>query len=75
MQWYAIYAAKATSAAIVDKLHAEIRSAVATDKVRNGFSAEGAEAAVGGPKALEEFHRADVARWSAVIRESGVVLQ
>jgi tripartite-type tricarboxylate transporter receptor subunit TctC len=61
--------------AIADKLFVEIRRAGESASVRSSLVQEGAEPAVNGPRALAEFHQADVARWRRVIRESDVVLE
>ena len=75
VQWYGVFAPKGTPRAIVEKLHAEIRAAVDTPRFKQSLTAEGAEAAVDGPDALADFHRADVARWSKIIRELNIVLE
>jgi tripartite-type tricarboxylate transporter receptor subunit TctC len=75
VQWYAIFAPKHTPMAIADKLFVEIRRAGESASVRSSLVQEGAEPAVNGPRALAEFHQADVARWRRVIRESDVVLE
>jgi tripartite-type tricarboxylate transporter receptor subunit TctC len=75
VQWYGVFAPKGTPAAVVEKLYAEIRAAVDSPRVKAGLATEGAEPAVEGPLALAAFHRADVARWAKVIRDSNIVLE
>ena len=75
VQWYGMFAPKGTPRAIVERLHAEIHSAVDTPRFKASLAMEGAEAAVDGPDALADFHRADIARWAKVIRELNIALE
>jgi len=75
VQWYGVFAPKGTPRAIVEKLHKEIYAAVDTPRFKQSLSAEGAEAAVDGPDALADFHRADIARWAKVVRQLNIVLE
>ena len=75
LQWYAVFAPRHTPAAIVDRLHNEIRRAAESPAVRAPLSHEGADLAVTGPQALAEFLRAEVAKWQNVIRESKILLE
>jgi len=75
VQWYGIFVPKGTSAAVSDRLHAEIRKAAENPGVKAPLAQEGAELAVNGPQALADFLRADIAKWQKVIRESNIVLE
>jgi tripartite-type tricarboxylate transporter receptor subunit TctC len=69
-QWYGIFARANTPPAIIERWHAEVRRAVQTLAVTTALTREGAEPAVSGPKALSDFHRADMARWNQVVRDA-----
>jgi tripartite-type tricarboxylate transporter receptor subunit TctC len=76
--WYGMFAPKNTPAAIVDRLFNEIRKAADSTSVKSILAQEGLEPAVNGPRALADFHRADIARWQKVIRdlrESNIALE
>lgn len=75
VQWYGLFAPKGTPRAIADRLHAEVQAAVDAPRVKASLALEGAEASVEGPDALAEFHAADIARWTKVIRELNIVLE
>ncbi len=74
VQWYAAFAPKGTPRAIVDRLHAEMKAALESPRVKSSLSVEGAEPAVEGPEALAAFHAADVERWSKVLRGLNIVI-
>jgi tripartite-type tricarboxylate transporter receptor subunit TctC len=75
VQWYAVFGPRNTPAAIVDRLHAELRKVADSPAVKAPLAQEGAELAVGGPQALGEFLRADIQKWQKVIRESNIALE
>lgn len=69
--WVALMAPAGTPRAIVDRLNAETRKAVATDELKQRFLALGAEAQGGTPEELEAYIRSEMAKWGRVIKESG----
>jgi tripartite-type tricarboxylate transporter receptor subunit TctC len=75
VQWYGIFSPRHTSAAVTDRLHAEIRKAVDSSAVKGTLVQEGAEPAVAGPQALAEFLKSDIARWQTVIRQANIALE
>ena len=75
VQWYGVFVPKHTPSAIAGKLYIAIRKAMESTHVKAALAQEGSELAVNGPRALAEFHQADMARWQKVIRESNIVLE
>ena len=75
VQWYGIFAPRNTAAAIIERLHAEIRKAAESPFVKGPLAQEGAELMVTGPQALADFLRADIAKWQKVIHEANIVFE
>jgi tripartite-type tricarboxylate transporter receptor subunit TctC len=74
-QWFAAFAPKNTSAAVVEKLYRELGKAADNPAVKTALLQEGAELTVTGPQSLGKLVLADSAKWQRIIRESGVVLE
>jgi len=66
--WYALFAAKGTSAAMVDAMNQALRRTLANEGVRNRLMASGAEPAPSSPAELAALMARDSAKWSAVVR-------
>jgi tripartite-type tricarboxylate transporter receptor subunit TctC len=78
LQWFGMFAPRATPGAIRERLFGEIRKAAEIPSVALVLAQEGQQVAVNGPQALAEFQRAETAKWQKVIahlRESGTVLE
>jgi tripartite-type tricarboxylate transporter receptor subunit TctC len=78
LQWFAMFAPRATPAAIRERLFGEVRKAVEIPSVASALAEQGQELAVNGPQALAEFQRTEIAKWHKIIvhlRESGIVLE
>jgi tripartite-type tricarboxylate transporter receptor subunit TctC len=70
--WHMVVAPSATPKAVIDKLHAAIRStvsdqAVADEWARRGFVAR----SEGTPEELAAFVKSEIARWSKVVHQAG----
>ncbi len=77
-QWFALFTPAKTPAAIAEKFYSEVRKVVDTPAVAAALAKEGMEPAVKGPRALAEFHRAEIKKWQDMIgylREGGVLLE
>ena len=71
--WYGIVAPAHTSQAIVGKLNAELRRALANAEFSKHIEAIGMEPASGGtPKELGDWIRSELARWTKVVRDAGI---
>jgi tripartite-type tricarboxylate transporter receptor subunit TctC len=70
--WWAYYAPAGTPRDIVMRLNAEINKTIQLPEVRDRLSVQGSAEIVGGsPEQLAAFMKAEIAKWSRVIKESG----
>jgi tripartite-type tricarboxylate transporter receptor subunit TctC len=70
--WFGYFAPAGTPREIVDQLNAEIAKAIATPDVRERLAPGGLSELPGGtPERLGEFVKAEIAKWSRVVKESG----
>ena len=71
--WYGLLAPAKTPRPVIDKLYAESRKALDTDSMRERLSANSLEPLALTPEQSAQFIKADIARWSRVIREANIV--
>ena len=71
--WYGLLAPAKTPQAIVNKLYAETKKALETEWITKRLSASSLEPLGLSPEASAQFIKADIARWSRVIRDAGIV--
>ena len=70
--WYAIFSAKATPAADVERINQAIRRTLGNDAVRAKLLASGAEPAASSPAELAALLASDSAKWGRVIRDKKI---
>lgn len=70
--WYAIFSAKATPAADVERINQAIRRTLGTEAVRTKLLASGAEPAASSPAELAALLASDLAKWGRVIRDKKI---
>ncbi len=70
--WYAFIAPKATPAAVIDKLNAEVRKALATAEVRGRLSAVGGEVSPSSPAELGALVRSERTRYEKLVKEANI---
>src|SRR5256712_4723104 len=70
--WIALLAPAATPAAIIDKVAADVKEAVAAPDVRDKLIAQGAAPQASTPRELQALIDADRARYGRIIREKGL---
>jgi tripartite-type tricarboxylate transporter receptor subunit TctC len=70
--WYGLLAPAKTPPAIIDRLHAATKAALAKPEVKNRFEPTGTVLVGNTPKEFAQIIRADIARWSKVIATAGV---
>jgi tripartite-type tricarboxylate transporter receptor subunit TctC len=70
--WSAILAPARTPRPIVARLNAEVDRLLKQDDVRQRLGALGVEAAGGGPEEFATYLRAEIKKWSRLIKETGV---
>ncbi|MCC6533693.1 MAG: tripartite tricarboxylate transporter substrate binding protein [Burkholderiales bacterium] len=74
-QWWGMFAPAATPAPIMAQLNAEIGRILATEEIRRRLSAEGAEPA---PLPAADFNallKNEIALWSRIVKERGIVAE
>jgi tripartite-type tricarboxylate transporter receptor subunit TctC len=66
--WYALYAAKGTTAPAIERMNLALRRTLADATVTRRLMASGAEPAPSSPAELTALLQRDTAKWSAVVR-------
>jgi tripartite-type tricarboxylate transporter receptor subunit TctC len=69
--WNAFFAPAGTPPAVIDKLNAATRKALAVPHVRRQLEGMGVEPAASSPEELASFVKVEIAKWGKVIRDSG----
>jgi tripartite-type tricarboxylate transporter receptor subunit TctC len=69
--WYGLLVPAGTPQAIVDRLNAETRKALASALVKEQFAAQGIEPAASTPPAFAAYLRSEVSKWGKVVKASG----
>jgi len=69
--WMGLLAPRGTPAAIVERLHAALEDALASNDVRQHMASAGIEVVGSTPAEFAAFFRAERDRWARVIRETG----
>jgi tripartite-type tricarboxylate transporter receptor subunit TctC len=72
LTWFAMYAPAGTPAAIVDTLNAATRKALADPGVARKLADMGFEMYAGTPAELAGFTATEVAKWKALVAETGI---
>lgn len=70
--WYALLGPAGIPQPIVDKLHAETITALKSRDMIDQLLAQGADPIGNSPQELERFLKADIERWTKVIREAHI---
>ncbi len=70
--WQGLFAPAGTPAAILERLHAEVAAAMATEEIRDFFSRQGFLVEATSPADFTAFVASETARWAAVVRAAGV---
>lgn len=65
--WYAMLAPARTPAAIIERLHAEIVSAVKTPEIRDFMTKEGAEPVASSPQEFSAYLRGEIERYRKIV--------
>ncbi|MBX9946114.1 MAG: hypothetical protein K2Y40_18710 [Reyranella sp.] len=72
LTWFAMYAPAGTPAVLVERLNAATRKALAEPAVARKLADMGFELEAGTPAALAAFTAAEVAKWKALVAETGL---
>lgn len=72
--WYSVLAAAGTPAPIINKLHAEIVRAMRSPETKEKIEAAGYDIVGSSPEQAGEFIKAEIVRWSKVVKDSGATI-
>ncbi len=72
LQWHGFFVPAKTPAPVVDRLYHEVATALAAPDMAERLAAEGASVVGSTPAQFAAFFRAEVGKWSEVVRVSGV---
>lgn len=70
--WAALFAPARTPPAVLDKINADFNTAFKDPAVRQRLLDAGAEAAPGTRQEMQQFLRAEIAKWAKVIKTAGI---
>jgi tripartite-type tricarboxylate transporter receptor subunit TctC len=70
--WYGIVAPAHTPAAVISKLAAENRRALANAEIIKHIEALGMEPTSGTPQEMREWIRSELERWTKIVRDAGI---
>jgi tripartite-type tricarboxylate transporter receptor subunit TctC len=73
--WFGAVAPAGTPGAVIERLNAEIRAALAAPEVREKAIAAGCEPAADSPPQFAAFIRDEARKWADVIKKAGVKIQ
>jgi tripartite-type tricarboxylate transporter receptor subunit TctC len=69
--WLGLLAPKGTPAAIVERLHRELKAALGAPEVRSHFSEAGIEPVGSSPAEMDAWFRDERDRWARIVKETG----
>jgi tripartite-type tricarboxylate transporter receptor subunit TctC len=69
--WMGLLAPKGTPAAVVERLHRELKLVMALPEVKSHFADAGIEIVAGTPAEMDSFFREERDHWAKVVRDSG----
>jgi tripartite-type tricarboxylate transporter receptor subunit TctC len=72
VSWDGLFAPKATPAPVLDRMHAVLQAALASDQVKREWAERGARVELESRAEFATFVAQDAARWSAVIKAAGI---
>jgi tripartite-type tricarboxylate transporter receptor subunit TctC len=72
--WFGLFAPQGTPQPVLERVHAATEAALADPAIRPRLEAAGFRVETMPPAAFARFHQAEVVRWAALVRESGVTV-
>lgn len=73
--WFGILAPAGTPETIVERLNADIRDALASDRFQEAMSAQGSDAAPSSPREFADFIESEIAKYSEIVRAADIRLE
>jgi tripartite-type tricarboxylate transporter receptor subunit TctC len=75
LQWFGVYAPAGTPRDIVARLNTEIAKILRMPDIRERFASLGADIVGGTPEEFAAFQRAEVAKWTKIVKASGAKIE
>ena len=72
LAWWGVIAPAGTPPPVVKRMNEELAKALANPAIAEKLTAQGMDIAGGSPDELDRFLRAEIARWSQVVRENNL---
>lgn len=72
--WFGLFAPAGTPAPLLERVHEATRAALGDPVIRSRLEAAGFRVETMPPAEFGRFHQAELRRWAALVRESGVTL-
>jgi len=73
--WFGVLVPAATPRELIMKLNAELARTMSAPDVRDRLAADGAEPTTGTPEQFGAFGRAEITRWTKVVKDAGIVAE
>jgi len=73
--WFGLWAPAKTPTAILEKLHAEVKKALASPTVKERIAASAGEPSAMALADIEPFVKGEIAKWAEVVKRAGVTVQ
>jgi tripartite-type tricarboxylate transporter receptor subunit TctC len=73
--WYGVLAPAKTPPAVVDRLNAAIRHALAAPAVQQRLNAQGYMLLTDSPAEFASYIKSEIAKWGAIVKESGATAE
>jgi tripartite-type tricarboxylate transporter receptor subunit TctC len=70
--WYGLWAVKATPPAVVERMTAELRAALASKEIQSAWASIGADPPTLAGKAFGDFVTAETQRWAEVVKSGNI---
>ncbi len=75
VSWHGLVVPAATPAAVITRINTEFNAALAAPEVKERFAAQGIEARGGKPEEFATLLRAEIPKWTKVVRDSGAKVE
>ena len=75
ISWFGVLVPAATPRELIMKLNAELARTMSAPDVRDRLAADGAEPTTGTPEQFGAFLRAEIAQWTKVVKDAGIVAE
>jgi tripartite-type tricarboxylate transporter receptor subunit TctC len=73
--WFGFWAPKGTPQAVIDKLDAEVKKALADPGVQQKIAAGAGEPSTMARKDIEPFVKGEIAKWAEVVKRAGIKVE